>query len=89
VRPRLVIKRPRTPGVFFLRFPSEESAREVAAVLESDGFTVELEAEPAHWLVTARGLVRKDSFDVAEHSFRALAASRGGRFAGCRREERS
>jgi dATP pyrophosphohydrolase len=85
-RLRFMVKRPRTPAVFFLRFASETDAEEVAEVLRADGYTAEVEAEPAHWLVTARGEVRVDSFDVAEQALTALAEARGGRYAGCRRE---
>jgi len=87
-RPRLrfTVKRPRTPAVFFLRFGSEAAAEEVGDVLRADGYSVVVEAEPAHWLVSARGDVRVDSFDVAERALTALAEGRGGRYAGCRRE---
>ena len=87
-RPRLrfAVKRPRTPAVFFLRFGSEAAAEEVGDVLRADGYSVAVEAEPAHWLVSARGDVRVDSFDVAERALTALAEARGGRYAGCRRE---
>jgi 8-oxo-dGTP pyrophosphatase MutT (NUDIX family) len=86
-RPRLrfTVKRPRTAGEFFLRFPAEAAAREVADVLRADGYEVAVDQEPSHWLVTARGDVRVDSFDVAELALTALAESRGGRYAGCRR----
>jgi 8-oxo-dGTP pyrophosphatase MutT (NUDIX family) len=82
---RFTVKRPRTPGVFFLRFGVEAAAQEVAEVLRADGYRTEIEQEPSHWLVTARGDVRVDSFDVAERALTALAESRGGRYAGCRR----
>ena len=87
-RPRLrfTVKRPRTPAVFFLRFASEAAAEGVGEVLRADGYEVTVEAEPAHWLVSARGQVRKDSFDVAEQALKALAEAKGGRYAGCRRE---
>jgi dATP pyrophosphohydrolase len=87
-RPRLrfTVKRPRSPGVFFLRFPSAESAEDAAGVLREDGFDVRIEAEPAHWLLSAHGQVRTDSFDVAEQAFRVLAEAKGGRYAGCRRD---
>jgi dihydroneopterin triphosphate diphosphatase len=87
-RVRLTFKRPRTPAVFFLRFGTEADAEEVGEVLRGDGYAVAVEAEPAHWLVTARGQVRVDSFDVAEQALTALAEARGGRYAGCRREPR-
>jgi dATP pyrophosphohydrolase len=84
-RRRFTVKRPRTRGEFFLRFPAEGPAREVADVLRADRYEVAVEQEPSHWLVTARGDVRVDSFDVAEVAMSALAESRGGRYAGCRR----
>ena len=89
-RPRLrfTVKRPRSPGVFFLRFETDDAAREVADVLEADGYRVEIDREPSHWLVTARGEIRVDSFDVAERALTALAESRGGRYAGGRQEGR-
>ena len=80
----IVVKRPRKAAVFFLRFPSAAAAEEVRAVLEEDGFEVEVEQEPAHWLVHAHGRIRPDSFDVAERSLESLAAVWGGRYAGCR-----
>jgi len=86
-RLRLTLRRPRTWGTFFLRFPSERAAEEVAHVLRADGYVVSLAAEPAHWLVTARGEVRVDSFDVAERALTALAQAKGGRYAGCQRRE--
>jgi hypothetical protein len=86
LRRRLTLRRPRTPAVFFLRFGSEADADEVADVLRADGYSVEVGAEPAHWLVTARGDVRADSFDVAERALTVLAEARGGRYEGCRRE---
>ena len=82
----LVVKRPRTPAVFFLRFSSAEAAEEVGAVLAEDGFAVEIVEEPAHWLVHAHGRIRPDSFDVAERSLEQLAAGHGGRYAGYRLE---
>jgi dATP pyrophosphohydrolase len=85
-RRHLTLKRPREPAVFFLRFPAESAAEEVGAVLRDDGYAVSIEAEPAHWLVEARGAVRADSFDVAEQALTALAEAKGGRYAGCRRE---
>jgi dihydroneopterin triphosphate diphosphatase len=84
-RLRFTVKRPRMAGAFFLRFPAEAPAREVADVLRADGYEVAVDQEPSHWLVTARGDVRVDSFDVAELALTALAESRGGRYAGCRR----
>jgi len=83
----LTLKRPRSPGVFFLRFPTAVGAEDVAAVPREDGYEVAVEAEPAHWLVTAHGRVRPDSFDVAEQAPRTLAEAKGGRYAGCRRRE--
>jgi 8-oxo-dGTP pyrophosphatase MutT (NUDIX family) len=83
---RFTVKRPRTPAVFFLRFEAEGTAEEVGEVLRGDGYAVSVEPEPAHWLVTARGDVRVDSFDVAEEALSALAEAKGGRYAGCRRE---
>ena len=65
---------------------AEAAAEEIGEVLRDDGYSVAVEAEPAHWLLTARGDVRVDSFDVAERALTALAESRGGRYAGCRRE---
>ena len=83
---RLTLRRPRTPGVFFLRFPSEACAESAAAVLAEDGFDVAIETEPSHWLLVARGSVRKDSFDAAELAFEELARAKGGRYDGCRPE---
>jgi hypothetical protein len=82
---RLTLRRPRSPGVFFLRFGEEGPAHETAAVLRADGYDVSVEAEPAHWLVRARGNVRRDSFDVAERALAALAEAKGGSFVGSRR----
>jgi dihydroneopterin triphosphate diphosphatase len=85
-RRRLTLRRPRTPAVFFLRFPSEEAAAEIGEVLREDGYAVSIAAELAHWLVSARGQVRKDSVDVAERALADLAAARGGAYAGYRRD---
>jgi dihydroneopterin triphosphate diphosphatase len=85
-RQRFAVKRPRTPALFFLRFATESAAEEVAEVLRADGYAVEVEPEPAHWLVSARGDVRLDSFDVAERALTALAEHKGGRYVGYRRE---
>ena len=82
----LVVKHPRASAVFFLRFPSAAAAEEVRAVLEEDGFTIQIAQEPSHWLIHAYGRVRKDSFDVAARSLESLAVARGGRYAGYRLE---
>jgi hypothetical protein len=87
--PRLgiAIRKPRgTPAVFFLRFDGEAAARGVAEILAADGFAVEVEREPGHWLVAARREIRKDSFDVAVHALEVLAVAHGGRQAGFRVE---
>jgi hypothetical protein len=81
------LRRPRVRAVFFLRFDAEDAARAIGSVLEGDGYAVDLAKEPAHWLVSARGDVRKDSFDVAEAALTQLAETRGGRLAGWRLEE--
>jgi dATP pyrophosphohydrolase len=85
-RRHLTLRRPRRPAVFFLRFGDPRAAEEVAQVLREDGYSASVAAEPAHWLVEARGLVRQDSFDVAERALSALAKAKGGRYAGCRPE---
>jgi dATP pyrophosphohydrolase len=85
-RRQLILKRPRLPATFFLRFASEESAEEVGEILRADGYDVTFDAEPAHWLLIARGQVREDSFDVAASALEALAEAKGGCYAGYRRE---
>jgi 8-oxo-dGTP pyrophosphatase MutT (NUDIX family) len=85
-RLRLTVRRPRTAAVFFLQFGSAPAAERVADVLRADGYVVSVEREPARWLLRARGEVRVDSFDVAEHALSALAEATGGRYAGYRRE---